>query len=76
MRLISSLFAVGFLTATACFAGPPFLPLYDLDTAPLIQKGVRTKQVSSYDPSGGNGDAGHYVRIEGNVKVMADLKCP
>ncbi len=76
MRLISSLFAVGFLTATACFAGPPFLPLYDLDTAPLIQKGVRTKQVSSYDPSGGNGDAGHYVRIEGNVKVMADLKGP
>lgn len=54
----------------------PFEALYDLDNLPLLQPGVRMLQVSSHDPTGGNGDAGHYVRTEGNVKVLADLQGP
>lgn len=54
----------------------PFRQLYDLNDLPLMKAGVRTYQVSSHDPTGGNGDAGHFVRIAGNVKVLADLKGP
>ncbi|HEY3413394.1 MAG TPA: DUF2961 domain-containing protein [Armatimonadota bacterium] len=66
---------LGILCAPA-FAASPFRQLYDLDDLPLLKPGVRTYQVSSHDPTGGNADAGHFVRVEGNVKVLADLKGP
>lgn len=54
----------------------PFRQLYDLDDLPLLKTGIRTYQVSSHDPAGGNADAGHFVRVAGNVKVLADLQGP
>lgn len=65
----------GAIAIPAC-GSSPFRQLYDLDDLPLLKTGVRTYQVSSHDPTGGNGDAGHYVRVAGNVKVLADLKGP
>lgn len=64
------------LLALSVRAASPFRQLYDLDDLPLLKAGVRTYQVSSHDPTGGNADYGHFVRVNGNVKVLADLKGP
>lgn len=61
-------------------------PLYGLqylarfDQLPVLKNAV-CKQVSSYDRSGGNGDAGHFLngdvgRLPNNRAVLADLKGP
>jgi hypothetical protein len=67
--------------ALCCFisasrAATPFQALYDLDELPVLKTGVRTYQVSSHDPTGGNNDWGHFQGVKGNVKVLADLKGP
>ena len=61
-------------------------PLYGLqylarfDQLPVLKNAV-CKQVSSYDRSGGNGDAGHFLngnagRLPNNRALLADLKGP
>lgn len=41
-----------------------------------IFRDTRCFQDASYDPSGGNGDAGHYFRQEGNRSILCDIKGP
>ncbi|MFQ6133395.1 MAG: glycoside hydrolase family 172 protein [Armatimonadota bacterium] len=61
----------------------------DLDRLPLLEKGVRCAQFSSYDRAsrydaekdeyldwGANSDWGKYIREEGNVGVMAEIEGP
>ncbi|HEY3268046.1 MAG TPA: glycoside hydrolase family 172 protein [Armatimonadota bacterium] len=67
---------VGLALASAANAASPFRALYDLDDLPLMKPGVRTYQVSSHDPTGGNADAGHFVRVTGKTAVLADLQGP
>jgi hypothetical protein len=67
------------LTASAtpgARAASPFRPLFDLDALPILDTDVTTLQVASTDPTGGNGDAGHFVRVDGRTKVLADLNGP
>lgn len=57
-------------------AASPWADLYDLDALPVLKPGVRTYQVSSADPTGGNQDWGHFQGVKGDVAVLADLKGP
>ena len=45
------------------------------DLLPVLRD-TRCFQDSSYDPSGGNGDADHYFKKEGNKAILADIKGP
>ena len=46
------------------------------DRLPEIRNGVRTLQASSHDPSGGNGDTGHYRFLVGQEQVLLDVAGP
>jgi len=63
--------------------------LIALDRLPFLEEGVTCKQFSSYDPRSrydektdqylewdANGDSGHYLRIEGDEAVMAEMNGP
>ena len=45
------------------------------DLLPTLRD-TRCFQDSSYDPSGGNGDAGHYFRQEGRKAILSDITGP
>ena len=45
------------------------------DLLPMLRD-TRCFQDSSYDPSGGNGDSGHYFKQEGNKVILSDIKGP
>ncbi|HZP81998.1 MAG TPA: DUF2961 domain-containing protein [Chthonomonadaceae bacterium] len=45
------------------------------DLLPLLRD-TRCVQDSSFDRSGGNGGAGHFLRVEGNKAVLADIRGP
>ncbi len=45
------------------------------DLLPMLRD-TRCVQDSSYDRSGGNGDAGHFLRMEGNTAVLCDIRGP
>ncbi len=53
--------------------GLPLMARFDL--LPMLRD-TRCFQDSSYDPSGGNGDADHYFKKEGNKAILADIKGP
>ncbi len=70
------------LSQNALVAIPATAPLpYGLalmarwDLLPTLRD-TRCFQDSSYDPSGGNGDSGHFVRQSGRVAVLSDIKGP
>ena len=53
--------------------GLPYLARFH--ELPLL-KDFRCLQASSYDRSGGNADSGRFIRREGRVGILADLKGP
>jgi hypothetical protein len=62
--------------AVSAHAARPFQALADLDDLPVLKTGMRTYQVSSHDPTGGNNDWGHFQGASGKMRVLADLKGP
>jgi len=80
----SSVHIVVFLCVLACRVamsqasigtGTVLRELYDLQSLPFL-KSYQSAQFSSYDRSGGNGDAGNYLSDKNNEKLMADITGP
>lgn len=53
--------------------GLQLMALFDL--LPVLRD-TRCVQDSSYDRSGGNGDAGHFLSMDGDTAVLADIRGP
>jgi hypothetical protein len=75
-------FKAGLIVAGLLIAGLAYgaaEPPVGLDAMPLdrlaeLRQGARTYQASSHDRSGGNADAGHFLQVIGDEKVLLDVK--
>lgn len=77
VALIETVILIVLMPVHPLAAGPIGLDaVSELHRLPELRRGVRTYQASSHDPSGGNGDTGHYLSIVGQEQTLLDVAGP